>query len=155
MPQATPVHLRWRYILLVFVGGSLGTAARYLLSVVIPSWHGIPLPTLAVNIVGAFVLGFLLEALVRRGPDEGIRRDVRLLVGTGVLGGFTTYSTFAVEGVTLGNAGLGPFLVYAAGTLVIGAAASAAGILAAALGHGWRPKRGASDSADGASGGGR
>lgn len=155
MPQATPVHLRWRYIALVFVGGSLGTAARYLLSVVIPSWQGIPLPTIAVNVVGAFVLGLLLEALVRGGPDEGIRRDLRLLVGTGFLGGFTTYSTFAVESVALGSGGLVDFLVYAGGTLVIGAAASAAGILAAALGRGWRPRRSDPGPTDAASGGGR
>ena len=155
MPEGTPVHLRWRYIVLVFVGGSLGTAARYLLSVVIPSWPGVPLPTFAVNVVGAFALGLLLETLIRRGPDEGIRRDLRLLAGTGVLGGFTTYSTFAVESVGLASGSLGDFLLYAGGTLVVGAAASAAGILVAALSHGWRPRRSTPGRTDAAPGGGR
>jgi len=150
-----PVHLRWRYIVLVFLGGSIGTAARYLLSTLIPSWHAIPLPTIVVNVVGAFALGLLLESLLRRGPDEGARRDLRLMAGTGFLGGFTTYSTFAVESDALIGAGLGTFLLYAAGTLIVGAAASAAGIVAAALVHGWRPRRGAPARTKATPGGGR
>lgn len=154
-PTARPVHLRWRYIGLVFVGGSIGTAARYLLSTVIPSWQGIPLATFAVNVVGAFALGLLLEALIRRGPDEGVRRDLRLLLGTGVLGGFTTFSTFAVESDALVGGGVAGFLLYAGGTLVVGAAASAAGIIAAALIHGWRLGRRTPGPARGMPGGGR
>lgn len=56
-----------------------------------------PWATLVTNLVGAFVLATLLEVLVHAGPDEGIRRAVRLCLGTGLLGGFTTYSTLAVE----------------------------------------------------------
>jgi CrcB protein len=52
---------------------------------------------LLVNLVGALVLGVLLEALSRQGPDTGWRRRTRLLVGTGFCGGLTTYSTLAVE----------------------------------------------------------
>jgi len=57
----------------------------------------VPWATLVTNLVGAFVLATLLEVLVHAGPDEGIRRAVRLCLGTGLLGGFTTYSTLAVE----------------------------------------------------------
>lgn len=137
-----PVHLRWRYMGLVLVGGSLGTAARYLLSTAIPDWQGIPVGTLAINIAGAFALGILLETLIRRGPDEGARRTLRLLLGTGMLGGFTTYSSFAVEADGLLAADqLWGSLLYSAATLLIGAAASGAGIIAAAASHGWRPRR--------------
>ena len=58
---------------------------------------GVPWETLATNLVGTFALATLLEVLVHVGPDEGVFRAVRLCVGTGLLGGFTTYSTLAVE----------------------------------------------------------
>jgi CrcB protein len=58
-----------------------------------------------VNVAGAFALGLLLAALARRGPDRGRRRMLRLLLGTGLLGGFTTYSTLAVDTAGLLGAG--------------------------------------------------
>ncbi|RNE62387.1 fluoride efflux transporter FluC [Cryobacterium tepidiphilum] len=139
-----PVHLRWEYVGLVMLGGSIGTAGRYLLSTALPAWQGVPVGTFVVNIVGAFALGLLLEALVRRGPDHGVRRILRLLVGTGMLGGFTTYSSLAVEtdGLITG-AQLWPAFAYGALTLIVGALASTAGIVAGAAGHGWRPTRAA------------
>ena len=109
-----------------------GTAGRYLLTEALPSWHGVPVATLGANLAGAFVLGTLVAALARRGPDEGLRRATRLLLGTGFLGGFTTYSSLAVETDALlrgGQAALG--LTYALGTVVLGALAAAAGILLA------------------------
>jgi CrcB protein len=131
-----PVHLNWRYLAMVFVGGAVGTAAREGLVLVIPNLGGIPLAIFVINIVGAFLLGLLLEGLARRGPDEGRRRSLRLLLGTGVLGGFTTYSTLAT-GTTLlavdGSSGLA--IAYSLATIVIGAAASWAGIAAAASIH--------------------
>ena len=132
-----PVHLHWRSVLLVFVGGAAGTTVRYLLSVAVPPLLGVPVITLGINVVGAFVLGWLLQALALRGPDEGRRRDLRLLCGTGVLGGFTTYSSFAVDTDGLIAAqNLGGGVVYAVATIVIGALASIAGIaLASALGR--------------------
>ena len=78
---------------LVFLGGCLGTLIR---SVIAHAWpsraDGVPWGTLAINLVGAFVLATLLELLVHAGPDRGVRRAVRLCIGTGLLGGFTTYS---------------------------------------------------------------
>ncbi len=128
-----PIHLHWRYIGLVFLGGALGTTARYLISSAIPSWIGLPVGTFLINVVGAFVLGVLLEALALRGPDEGVRRNLRLFVGTGILGGFTTYSAFAVDtdGLLTSN-NLAGSLVYAVATILIGALASLAGIALAA-----------------------
>ena len=83
---------------LVFLGGCLGTIMRAEIAHAWPALaDGVPWATLVTNLVGAFVLATLLEVLVHAGPDEGIRRAVRLCLGTGLLGGFTTYSTLAVE----------------------------------------------------------
>jgi CrcB protein len=126
-----PVHLRWSSIAVVAVGGAVGTAARALITAAIPagafSW-----PILAINLVGAFCLGLLLDVLAHRGPDEGRRRTARLLLGTGVLGGFTTYSTLAVDTATLLQAGhVGAGVGYGLGTVVAGLGAVAAGLVVA------------------------
>jgi fluoride exporter len=126
------MHLHWRYVGLVALGGTFGTAARYLLTQTLPSWHNVPVATLVVNVVGAFALGVLLAALSRRGRDVGLRRTIRLLIGTGFLGGFTTYSSLAVETDALLSSGQGQLaLAYALGTIVIGGLAATSGILVA------------------------
>jgi CrcB protein len=95
----------------------------------VPPAQEVPVGILAVNVVGAFLLGLLLERLLRAGPDTGGRRDLRLLLGTGFLGGFTTYSTLATDTVALLVAGAaGRALLYAFGTLLLGLLASLAGI---------------------------
>lgn len=131
-----PLHLRPLFILYVFCGGALGTLARYLVSVFLPTWWSLPWPTFAVNIVGAFLLGALLEGLARRGHDHGMRRALRLLIGTGFLGGFTTYSSLAVDGVQLFRADrAGAAIGYLLVTVVVGAASTALGILVAGAHH--------------------
>ena len=92
---------RWALAGLVAAGGTAGTATRWAVARLADGTAGTwPWPTFGVNVVGSFALGALL-ALLGRGRDEGWRRAVRLGAGTGVLGGFTTYSTFAVETDTL------------------------------------------------------
>lgn len=131
-----PVHLHPGFVAVVVLGGILGALARYGLGTVLPAPGGWPLPTLTINLAGAFLLGALLEALVRRGPDAGRRRVVRLLAGTGFMGAFTTYSTLALETNTLLGAGRSTdALLYVAATLVGGAAATVAGIALAAGNH--------------------
>lgn len=99
-PAATRVWHRERLVLLglVFVGGVCGTFVRAELSNRFPAaadaW---PWTTFWINVSGAFVLGLLLGVLARLGDDTGWRRRARLGLGTGALGGYTTYSTFAVE----------------------------------------------------------
>jgi CrcB protein len=128
------VHLHPRSILLVFAGGAAGTAVRYLLTLSVPPVAGVPLITFLINVTGAFVLGWLLQALALRGPDEGMRRDLRLFAGTGVLGGYTTYSSLAVDTDGLIAAqDVGLSILYAAATIVVGAAASVAGIAVASV----------------------
>lgn len=132
----TPVHARASSIALTFLGGTFGTAAREAISIALPPVNGVPYTIFAINVVGAFLLGVLLDALVRMGPDHGPRRGARLLLGTGFLGGFTTYSTFATGSALLITTGaLGTAVAYALGTVLIGAAASWAGIAVAAGGH--------------------
>lgn len=136
-----PLHLRAAYVGLVFVGGVAGTAAREGLSVAFPSHGGFPVTIFLINITGAFALGFLLELLVRLGSDEGPRRTARLLLGTGFLGGYTTYSTFTVGTVQLLQSGdHSAGWSYALATVILGALATTGGIiLGAALGR--RPVR--------------
>lgn len=84
---------------LIGLGGAFGTLGRYELSVAAPTRLGtFPATTLAINVVGSLLLGLLLGTLGRHRPDDTMWRP---LVGVGVLGGFTTFSTFAVESVQL------------------------------------------------------
>lgn len=87
-------------ILLVAVGGAVGSVARYLMASSIQTATGweFPLGTVLVNILGCFLIGILYVLLVAR-PDP--RHDLRALLMVGVLGGFTTFSSFSLETVTM------------------------------------------------------
>lgn len=132
-----PVHMRLSYLGLAFLGGTFGTAAREAVSLGLPAVSDVPWAIFTVNILGAFLLGLLLDALARSGPDEGWRRRARILVGTGFMGGFTTYSALAADTAGLlgadsggaSNPGIG--LAYAVGTVLIGGLATFAGIATA------------------------
>lgn len=124
-----PVHLTPSAIALVFAGGSLGVFARAGLDRVFPDGPGLPTTTFLINLLGAFALAVLIESLALRGPDAGHRRVLRLTLGTGVLGGFTTYSALAVQTDALVRDGhAATALAYAAGTVALGLVASLAGI---------------------------
>lgn len=128
-----PVHLRVRWVLLVVLGGMIGTAVREALVLAFPApAHGFPLTVFGINVIGAFVLGSLLEFLARRGPDQGARRAARLGLGTGVLGGFTTYSALAADTAQLVGPAPGTGLLYLAASVIVGTAAAWVGIAAAA-----------------------
>lgn len=139
--ETRPIHVRWRYLALVALGGTIGSALREGLVLAFPT-TGFPTTVFIINIVGAFVLGALLEGLSWGGPDEGGRRAIRLFGGTGVLGGFTTYSALATSSAQLLAEHWGTGITYAALSLVAGYAASWLGIIAAATGSG-ASKRGA------------
>lgn len=133
MSEARPAHLRPSSLALVFVGGTIGTGIREALSLAFPPVDGVPYAILGVNLVGAFLLGVLLDALARRGPDTGRLRAARLLLGTGVLGGFTTYSALAADtAALLGGGSVATGALYGVGTVLVGGVASWAGMAAAA-----------------------
>ena len=89
-----------KLLFLAAAGGAIGASARYLvgLSAVRLLGHGFPWGTLTVNIVGSFFMGILIEswALRYNAPQE-----VRIFMTTGILGGFTTFSAFSLDFVTL------------------------------------------------------
>lgn len=124
-----------RLALLVAVGASVGTLIRAALERAYPAAPGDwPLTTFLINIVGSLLLGLLLESLLRSGDDTGRRRQMRLLLGTGVLGGFTTYSSFIVEIDQLartGHPGVGA--AYALVSVALGLIAAGVGVSLAGL----------------------
>jgi CrcB protein len=86
--------------ILVIVGGAIGSVARYATSRLALGWLGPAYPwtgTLAVNLIGGFLMGLLAGVLARSGGSE----QTRLLLGVGVLGGFTTFSAFSLDAVTM------------------------------------------------------
>src|SRR5690625_1897955 len=119
---------RVRGVALVFVGGASGTAAREAAGLLMaPTLGEVPV-TLAVNVVGAFLLGTLLHFPNRRTSADG----QRLLMGTGFLGGFTTYSALAVQTVALAGDGTAALAVlYALGSLILGCLAAWLGMASA------------------------
>ncbi|MDJ0338498.1 CrcB family protein [Cryobacterium sp. PH31-O1] len=132
--------MTWPYLGLVFLGGTAGTALREALGVLLPfdvaAGARLPLTTVGINLLGALLLGLLLEALVRRGRDAGGRRYLRLLLGTGLLGGFTTYSALATDSALLLQGGDIPLAVaYALGSVLLGGLATWLGIVLGAALH--------------------
>ena len=117
-------------VLAVAVGGALGTVARYELALAEPAGSGrFPWATFTVNVVGSFLLGFVLIALVESWSASSLLRP---FVGVGICGGLTTFSTWMVESVLLvrdDRAGLA--VVYLLVSLVAGLLAVALGALVA------------------------
>ncbi|QDE38986.1 fluoride efflux transporter CrcB [Luteibacter pinisoli] len=109
--------------LLVFIGGGLGSVIRYALSVLGMRLlgQGFPWATLFINILGSAMMGALTGWLVVQGSAPA---SLRLFVATGLLGGFTTFSTFSLETVLLYERGqLGLAVAYVAASVVIGVGA--------------------------------
>lgn len=112
----------------VFVGAGIGGALRYALGGWIAQRWGASFPwhTMAINVSGAFLLGVLMAI----GTDRGlVSPEMRLLLGVGILGGFTTFSTLSYESVALIEQGLvvqGMANMF--GSAVLGIAAAVAGL---------------------------
>ena len=138
-----PIHFTPMLIGVVFVGGCIGALARYWATNEIPvSTNGWPTNTFVINLLGAFLLGILLEGLSRIGHDGGGLRLLRLGLGTGFLGAFTTYSTFAVEANMLFRETSSTLAFsYVAATIFGGLTMSALGIQLAIAHHSRRKSR--------------
>lgn len=109
-------------VLLAACGGALGAALRYLVGELGQRWLQLPLPlsTMAINILGSLLLGWLVGA--------GLDRRLSVFLGVGVLGGFTTFSTFSVQALNLLERAPLQALAYAAGSVLLSLAAAAVGL---------------------------
>lgn len=116
--------------MLVALGGTLGTGMRWALGALTGSTTGLNTGAVLANVLGAFALGLLVARLDGPFFSAGRRVRLRLFVGTGVLGGFTTYSAFAVHAADLAVDGALEKVLWQSAALV------AVGLLAAAVGHG-------------------
>ena len=114
----------WKNILLVALGGSLGSVARYLSHKYISSLSSHPFPTgtLLVNIIGCLLIGVFYGISVKQ---NYLTPEFRLLLMTGFCGGFTTFSAFTLEGMNLlQQQRVFLFLLYFAASVTIGLAAT-------------------------------
>jgi CrcB protein len=114
-------------MLVVGAGSFVGGMLRYLISLFAKSACGVAFPwgTLAVNLVGSFVIGLVYALFARYGS---VSHPACLLLATGVCGGFTTFSAFANEGVLmLHNGHIWAFVCYALTSVVVGVALVALG----------------------------
>lgn len=126
--------MSWQGAGWVALGGAIGSVLRWLTVVVAAQRFGAAFPwgTLAVNVAGSFVIGAIAEWAA--GGVLGVTPTVRLFVATGVLGGFTTFSSFSLDALTLLRDGDAPLAFgYVAGSVALGLAAAYAGMLAARL----------------------
>lgn len=127
---------------LVFVGGSFGAATREWLRMAIPAFETIPVSIAIINVIGAFLLGYLYEALTRLDSTRQTGKNLRLLLGTGYCGGFTTYSSLATDTAVLLQHGFtAGAIAFALGTVVVGAAATWLGIVIASIGNNARAEK--------------
>ncbi len=103
----------------VFAGGALGSLARYLVSVSVnDSYHGrFPLATFLINVTGSFFIGLLLVLLDR---GNVLHPNLRFLLVTGLLGGFTTFSSFEFEVFELGRIAPPLALLYCLSSVFLG-----------------------------------
>jgi CrcB protein len=108
-----------KYLVFVALGGAGGAVARYLLANVVHSWtnHHIPFGTMAVNVLGSFLIGILYVLIVEK---MLIHEDWRGVLMVGFLGAFTTFSTFSLESLALmENGHVGSALLYILGSVTL------------------------------------
>ncbi|KZB80651.1 fluoride efflux transporter CrcB [Amycolatopsis regifaucium] len=125
-PASVP-RPRWDVLVAIGAGGALGSLTRYGLSVALPHSRGqFALSTFAINVSGCLLIGVLMALLTATAAP---RRLLRPFLGVGILGGYTTFSTYATETLDLVTTGH-PFtgLAYALGTV-------AAALIAVYAGH--------------------
>jgi CrcB protein len=104
---------------MVLIGGGCGALARYVISLAILQWHAgrFPLHTFLINVSGSFLIGVLMPLLAVRFPHP----NLRLLLVVGVLGGYTTFSSFEYETFQAVRTGAGLVgLLNVVGSVVVG-----------------------------------
>ena len=114
-------------LILVFIGGGLGSSLRYLISKYLNAGHLLPYGTFLVNVMGSLLLGIILGWAIK---SDTLNSPTNLILGVGFCGGFTTFSTFSFENYSLIKSGdYWSFSVYFFGSLILGILAVFVGIL--------------------------
>ena len=116
--------------LLVAVGGALGSVARYGTGVLVgKAWTAsFPLATMLINIAGSLAMGLFIGWLARTTPSW--QADARLFVAVGIFGGFTTFSSFSLDTISMLERGeIGPALLYVLASVAIGIGALYGGLV--------------------------
>jgi CrcB protein len=117
------------HILLVAAGGALGSVLRYLVGLWTLRSFGPSFPwgTLTVNVTGSFLIGVLAEVIARK---FGASAEMRVFLITGILGGYTTFSAFSLDAITLLERGEPvTALIYVASSVLLSALAVFAGLV--------------------------
>lgn len=115
-------------LLIVALGGAVGASLRHLVNLASLRAFGphFPWGTLTVNILGSFVMGVFVEWLIRR---SGASNELRLLIATGLLGGFTTFSAFSLDVAVLWERGAAlTASIYVVASVLLSIAALFAGL---------------------------
>ena len=109
-----------KQLIIVFIGGGIGTVFRYLISKLIPySGDGFPWSTFSSNLIGCFMIGILSSYFLRVFSND--QSDIVLFATIGVCGGFTTFSTYAYENLNLLKSGDHlTFLIYTLISVIFG-----------------------------------
>lgn len=124
-------------ILAVGIGGGIGAIARYVIGAAFLQRFGpgFPWGTFFINVTGSFLIGVVAQFALTR--SFGVTPAVRLFAVSGILGGYTTFSTFSLDALTLfGEGASGAGVFYVAGSVVAGILAAFAGQIVARLGAG-------------------
>ncbi len=125
IPTDIPASRIWDIVAVVALGGALGGAAREAVNLGLAG-HGFPWATLTVNVAGSLLIGLLMVYVLEVNPGH---RYLRPFLGVGVLGGFTTFSAYAVETRGLLDGGQVPqALLYMFGSLLLALLATWAGL---------------------------
>lgn len=117
-------------IVLVFVGAGLGGVLRHVINTSVSALLGAAFPygILFINVTGSFVMGLLVGWLAFRAGEDWTR-NAQLFVATGILGGYTTFSTFSLDAFRLIERGqIGMAALYIVGSLVLGVVGLWAGL---------------------------
>jgi CrcB protein len=121
--------LALNHFLLVAIGGAAGASLRHLANMLALRivGAGFPWGTFFVNVAGSLIMGLLVGWLARR--SGGSSNELRLLIATGFLGGFTTFSAFSLDAVTLWERGAQlPAFLYVVTSVVVALSALFAGL---------------------------
>jgi CrcB protein len=127
-PLVSAMAFDMTHILLVAAGGAVGSVLRYLVGLWTLRSFGPSFPwgTLTVNITGSFLIGVFAEVIARK---FGASAEMRVFLITGILGGYTTFSAFSLDAITLLERGeLVTALIYVASSVLLSALAVFAGL---------------------------